>query len=751
MATRTLDVIRRRPITTAAAAALTVLTTVAAAWVWAHEGHQALPTQGVLVDAEKGTIILSPKSRATLDVQTGEVVAQRPEGQVMALATVVAPWKQHAYLTSRVAGKVAAVHVQPGQLVTQGQILAEIDSLELENLQLDLLDTQNTVRLSGKNLEQLQDFVQRGAVSDKSLGEAEVKHQQNRNALEMARAKLLSLGVGEDRLEQLLQAGNAHVVRTLPIRSSLTGVVTHVDIGIGQVVEPVDHLLEVVDLATVWVKIGILEKDLARVRVGQTVEIDWPALAGPQKQVSAEVRIKGLALDPRTHWGTVWAELANPNRRLLPGMVGQARVRIPAALEALRVPAASLVSHGAERFVFVEEGPGQYRRRNVVVEEAGEDAVFLAADTGLYPGDRVLTAGSHELATFFVQGVLRVSSEAARTIRLRVEPAQRQPVADVVQLSATVELPPQRRAVVSPRLAGTVWRIFVDRDQPVRAGEVVAEVASLQLQNWQLELLRTHLDATFQESMLGRMRSLYQRGVAVERALREAESAALASQQRRDSLRRKLLAAGLSDGQVRELLEERKFAQALPVRAPIDGTVVRFQAVLGQSVKAEDTLFEIHNLTGAGVQAYVPERDLGSVHLGQRGRVRLVADPGFLAEAVVVRSNHTLGAANRTLSVWADLQGPSTTPLLHGMLARLTLVVAEPDLTLAVPQGAVFREGTHPYLFVRRSDGTFERRPVETGRSDDRFVEVRQGLREGERVAVQGIADLQTSYASLQK
>jgi multidrug efflux pump subunit AcrA (membrane-fusion protein) len=60
------------------------------------------------------------------------------------------------------------------------------------------------------------------------------------------------------------------------------------------------------------------------------------------------------------------------------------------------------------------------------------------------------------------------------------------------------------------------------------------------------------------------------------------------------------------------------------------------------------------------------------------------------------------------------------------------------------------RDGLLNYLFVRKRDGTFERRQVETGRRDDRFVEITGGLAEGELVAVRGVAELQTAYASIQ-
>src|SRR5215813_5429841 len=113
--------------------ALAVLLTVAAAWLWAHEGHQALPVSGVLVDAAKGTVTLAPGPREALAVRTAEVTEEAAADYLTAPVTLEAPWQGHAFATSRVAGRVAALHVQPGQAVTEGQLLAEVESLELES------------------------------------------------------------------------------------------------------------------------------------------------------------------------------------------------------------------------------------------------------------------------------------------------------------------------------------------------------------------------------------------------------------------------------------------------------------------------------------------------------------------------------------------------------------------------------------------------------------------------------------------
>src|SRR5262249_35813331 len=99
--------------------------------------------------------------------------------------------------------------------------------------------------------------------------EARVRARQSANALDIARGKWLALGLSQESLAALLQEGSAKAVATLPIRSPLTGTVIHADLSVGRVVEPAEHLFEIVDLSSVWVQIGILEKDLRRVQVGQ--------------------------------------------------------------------------------------------------------------------------------------------------------------------------------------------------------------------------------------------------------------------------------------------------------------------------------------------------------------------------------------------------------------------------------------------------------------------------------------------------
>ena len=89
--------------------------------------------------------------------------------------------------------------------------------------------------------------------------------------------------------------------------------------------------------------------------------------------------------------------------------------------------------------------------------------------------------------------------------------------------------------------------------------------------------------------------------------------------------------------------------------------------------------------------------------------------------------------------------------LKDNMLARMTISAGVNSPVTAVPVAAVLNEGSQAYVFVKKPDkgDYFDRRPVEVGHSDDRFVEIKSGLKPGELVAIGGVQELRTAYASV--
>jgi multidrug efflux pump subunit AcrA (membrane-fusion protein) len=126
-----------------------------------------------------------------------------------------------------------------------------------------------------------------------------------------------------------------------------------------------------------------------------------------------------------------------------------------------------------------------------------------------------------------------------------------------------------------------------------------------------------------------------------------------------------------------------------------------------------------------------------------------VAYPDFEAEGTVARLGPVVGRSSRTQAVWIEFQSEPERALQHDMLARVTVTTDDRPATLAVPVDAVVRDGLRSFVFVQKTDGSFERRLVETGDSDDRFLEIEAGLELGERIAVRGVSELQTAFAAV--
>ena len=718
----------------------------------AHEGHKPLPAKGVEVNVVRGSVLLTQPARDALGLETAEVSIESGEDRVQAYARLVSPWQQRAFVASQIRGKIVRLYIQPGDVVAAGQPLAGIDSPELQNLQLDLINAQNAWMLSKQLVEHFQSIGD-GAVAGSKLQAAESNHRENSNTMETAQIKLMNLGFSSDQLEKLRLGGDSQRLAELAIRSPLAGTAYHSDLSIGKVVNPAEHLFEIVDLSSVWGKIEILEHDLQRVVVGQSVEISLPAYPG--ETFRGEIKVKEVYLDPVTHLGTAWMDLPNPPERmsrLLPGMFGQAQVIIAASEKLLTVPEVAVARDGAERFVLIQEEAtdksSQFIKRNVVVVRQTAGKIQFRAQQ-VFPGDRVVTVGTHELFNFFVQGVLRLSREAKQNIGLRTETVSRQSVGAGFAIDGLVELPAAARDSVSVQLNGTLENILVTRGQFVHRGDVIGELASLEFQDLQLQLVTAQNDLINLTTTLNRWEASRETQGIPQRQRWETESQRRTQQNLRDNLQRMLETVGLNSDQIKALVTEKKFVRSLPLRATIDGFVVRFDKVIGQFVSAGETLLEVHDPNQARIRGFVSESELTHVTINQRARIRLVAVPDFVGQAVIISSGQGLDSASRSLSVWLDFKERPTTVLQHGMLAHINLIAENNPTTLAVSNEAIVNEASGQFVFVQSADGKFERRLIKTGRSDDRFVEIMAGLSAGEVIAAWGVSDLQSAYASL--
>jgi RND family efflux transporter MFP subunit len=166
--------------------------------------------------------------------------------------------------------------------------------------------------------------------------------------------------------------------------------------------------------------------------------------------------------------------------------------------------------------------------------------------------------------------------------------------------------------------------------------------------------------------------------------------------------------------------------------------------VVGDDVEPSRHLFEVADLSAVLAIGRVFEAQIGRVAVGQKVRVRVPSYPGDVFEGVVERLGGKLDPTSRSLAVYVRVANPDERLRPH-MRATLSLITGGADLALAIPKSALLGEAGQLYVFVQDEDRPerFERRALVLGVSNDRFVEVIEGLYPGERVVTEGNYSLQ--------
>jgi len=168
--------------------------------------------------------------------------------------------------------------------------------------------------------------------------------------------------------------------------------------------------------------------------------------------------------------------------------------------------------------------------------------------------------------------------------------------------------------------------------------------------------------------------------------------------------------------------------------APATGDIIEKKVLNGQKVKAGDELYRIADHSQLWVIAELAEPDLPDVKIGTQATVTVRAYPAQPTEGKVTFIYPELRAETRTARVRIEIPN-SDGRLKIDMYADVVFASAEHEHpAVAVPANAVIDSGTRQVVLVAKGEGRFEPRPVKLGRRGEGYVEVIEGISEGEEV-----------------
>jgi RND family efflux transporter MFP subunit len=349
------------------------------------------------------------------------------------------------------------------------------------------------------------------------------------------------------------------------------------------------------------------------------------------------------------------------------------------------------------------------------------------------------------------------------TVALPLVPVAVAARADLVSdVTLTAEFEPFQQVDLMAKVAGYVRSIKVDAGDRVRAGQVLA---TLEIPEMEDDLARAAAAIGQAEAEIATASDELHRAEAVH------ELAHLSYTRIADVLKREpglVPQQEVDEARARDVIAEAQVAAAksglrtaeqksrvahadqtrvetlhnyTTITAPFDGVVTRRYANAGSMIQAGTAsqtqampIVQLSENTLLRLILPVPESAVTRVHVGETVEVR-VSSLGRTFQGRVARFSDDIRQSTRTMDTEVDVPNAALT-LIPGMYAEVNLRIDERHGALAVPLDAVDRGASSTRAFTVSPSGALHIVPVTLGLEDDRLVEVRSGLRDGDVVVV---------------
>jgi cobalt-zinc-cadmium efflux system membrane fusion protein len=288
---------------------------------------------------------------------------------------------------------------------------------------------------------------------------------------------------------------------------------------------------------------------------------------------------------------------------------------------------------------------------------------------------------------------------------------------------------------------GRVLDVFARTGDVVEPGARLFVLDSPDLGSAKSDYAKAMADVERTSAALRLARELFEVKAIAQKEIREAENDDKKAQAERERAASRLRTLGVADERLPDVARRADATTTIVVTAPRSGVVVERNASPGQVVAygQSDTplnLFVIANLATMWIVADVYEPDVPRMRLGEPVLVTPPCCPGERYEGRVINIADAVDKDTRTLKVRAAV--PNRGRALKAEMFVKVAIGTGSTRFLALPQGAVHRDGNETFVLVERSKDEYERRPVRLGAERDGAVEVLDGVTPADRVVSAG-------------
>jgi cobalt-zinc-cadmium efflux system membrane fusion protein len=288
-------------------------------------------------------------SAAIVGVETAPATVGAIPEEIECYAELAFNQNKLAQIAAPVGGIIQEVTVDLGGKVEEKQTVAKIWSASIAEAVAKAV-------LSHQTLDRERKLRADRVSSEKDLQQAEADHRA-------ACQQLRTLGFTEEQIDVL--GAKPHEQVLMEVRAPFAGEIVERTAVRGALVEAGKSLFTLADRSVMWAMLNLPESTLARVKVGQSVELKVESLPG--QVFTAKLTWIGAEVDDRSRMARARAEVPNPDGLLKANMFARARIRVRSAEEAVLIPSTAICALEGKPFVFVKLAEDLFEARAVTV------------------------------------------------------------------------------------------------------------------------------------------------------------------------------------------------------------------------------------------------------------------------------------------------------------------------------------------------------------------------------------------------
>ena len=299
-----------------------------------------------------------------------------------------------AHLSPRVSGVVSRVAVDLGDTVKAGQMLVELESVDLAEGQAEYLEALAEKRLAQTALKRQQSLRDQNITSEREFLEVQRAFESAGIRANSSRQKLLRLGISEAGIGTLRRNGQSAATGKVSVNASFAGDVLKLHAVRGERIEPGAEMVFIGDTTSLWVWVDLYESQLAEVKTAMNrgnLPVSIGVRAYPGERFSGKVDFVDRVMDEHTRTVKARVTLENPEDKLKPGMFAHVRLGLDASGGRPSVPETAVLSDEGMDFVFVHHDGDYFIRRRV--SKGGSAGGYLEILDGLEANQLVAVAG----------------------------------------------------------------------------------------------------------------------------------------------------------------------------------------------------------------------------------------------------------------------------------------------------------------------------------------------------------------------